>query len=234
MRMKRALALLLAVSALCGMLVLPPAVPVASAASGTAFTDIYNADVAEAAETLRLLGIVSGTGGTAFQPDRALTRAEFCKMAVELMGNGDKVPSQMNRTVFQDVPSTHWARGYIAVATQGTTTGSGEDAVTTSGIIRGDAYGNFNPDRPITYAEAVTILVRILGYGDSEVGMVWPDGYLSKADELGITEGVSLQAGDTMTRGQTALLMENLLFADGKEDHPLRRGGHCSRRLLRH
>lgn len=217
MRMKRALALLLAVSALCGMLVLPPAVPVASAASGTAFTDIYNADVAEAAETLRLLGIVSGTGGTAFQPDRALTRAEFCKMAVELMGNGDKVPSQMNRTVFQDVPSTHWARGYIAVATQGTTTGSGEDAVTTSGIIRGDAYGNFNPDRPITYAEAVTILVRILGYGDSEVGMVWPDGYLSKADELGITEGVSLQAGDTMTRGQTALLMENLLFADGKD-----------------
>ena len=217
MRMKRALALLLAVSALCGMLVLPPVVPAASAASGTAFTDIYNADVAEAAETLRLLGIVSGTGGTAFQPDRALTRAEFCKMAVELMGNGDKVPSQMNRTVFQDVPSTHWARGYIAVATQGTTTGSGEDAVTTSGIIRGDAYGNFNPDRPITYAEAVTILVRILGYGDSEVGMVWPDGYLSKADELGITEGVSLQAGDTMTRGQTALLMENLLFADGKE-----------------
>lgn len=217
MRMKRALALLLAVSALCGMLVLPPAVPAASAASGTAFTDIYNADVAEAAETLRLLGIVSGTGGTAFQPDRALTRAEFCKMAVELMGNGDKVPSQMNRTVFQDVPSTHWARGYIAVATQGTTTGSGEDAVTTSGIIRGDAYGNFNPDWPITYAEAVTILVRILGYGDSEVGMVWPDGYLSKADELGITEGVSLQAGDTMTRGQTALLMENLLFADGKD-----------------
>ncbi|HJC41968.1 MAG TPA: S-layer homology domain-containing protein, partial [Candidatus Intestinimonas pullistercoris] len=44
-----------------------------------------------------------------------------------------------------------------------------------------------------------------------------PDGYLSKADELGITEGVSLQAGDTMTRGQTALLMENLLFADGKD-----------------
>lgn len=217
MRMKRALALLLAVSALCGMLVFPTDRPAASAASATAFTDIYNSDVAEAAETLRLLGIVSGTGGTAFQPDRALTRAEFCKMAVELMGNGDKVASQMNRTVFRDVPSTHWARGYIAVATQSTTSGSGEDAVTTSGIIRGDAYGNFNPDRPITYAEAITILVRILGYGDNEVGMVWPDGYLSKADELGITKGVSLTAGDTMTRGQTALLMENLLFTDGKD-----------------
>lgn len=100
-------------------------------------------------------------------------------MAVELMGNGDQVPAQMNRTIFKDVPATHWARGHIAVATQSTTSGSGENASTTPGIIRGDAYGNFNPDRAITYAEAVTILVRILGYGDSDVGMcgpaaIWP------------------------------------------------------------
>ena len=214
MRMKRLLALLLACAAIAGMLVLPSS---AGAATGSAFTDIYNEDVAQAAETLRLLGIVSGTGGTSFSPDRALTRAEFCKLAVELMGDGDKVAAQMNRTVFQDVPSTHWARGYIAVATQGTTTGSGDSATTTPGIIRGDAYGNFNPDRAITYAEAVTILVRILGYGDSDVGMIWPDGYLAKAKELGLTEGLNLTANDTITRGQTALMMENLLFANNKE-----------------
>lgn len=214
MRMKRLLALLLACAAIAGMLVFPSS---AGAAATTTFTDIYDTNVARAAETLRLLGIVSGTGGTSFSPDRALTRAEFCKLAVELMGNGDKVASQMNRTVFQDVPSTHWARGYIAVATQGTTTGSGDTAVTTPGIIRGDAYGNFNPDRAITYGEAVTILVRILGYGDSDVGMVWPDGYLAKADELEITEGLNLTANDTITRGQAALMMENLLFTNSKE-----------------
>lgn len=214
MRMKRLLALLLACAAIAGMLVFPSS---AGAAATTTFTDIYDTNVAQAAETLRLLGIVSGTGGTSFSPDRALTRAEFCKLAVELMGNGDKVASQMNRTVFQDVPSTHWARGYIAVATQGTTTGSGDTAVTIPGIIRGDAYGNFNPDRAITYGEAVTILVRILGYGDSDVGMVWPDGYLAKADELEITEGLNLTANDTITRGQAALMMENLLFTNSKE-----------------
>lgn len=214
MRMKRLLALLLACAAIAGMLVFPSS---AGPAATTTFTDIYDTNVAQAAETLRLLGIVSGTGGTSFSPDRALTRAEFCKLAVELMGNGDKVASQMNRTVFQDVPSTHWARGYIAVATQGTTTGSGDTAVTTPGIIRGDAYGNFNPDRAITYGEAVTILVRILGYGDSDVGMVWPDGYLAKADELEITEGLNLTANDTITRGQAALMMENLLFTNSKE-----------------
>ncbi|MGN8967533.1 S-layer homology domain-containing protein [Intestinimonas sp. HCP28S3_D6] len=214
MRIKRLLALLLACAAIAGMLVLPSS---AGAASTSAFTDIYDTNVSRAAETLRLLGIVSGTGGTAYSPDRVLTRAEFCKLAVELMGNGDKVAAQMNRTVFQDVPSTHWARGYIAVATQGTTTGSGDTATTTPGIIRGDAYGNFNPDRAITYGEAVTILVRILGYGDSDVGMVWPDGYLAKASELEITKGLNLTADSTITRGQAALMMENLLFTNGKD-----------------
>ncbi len=214
MRIKRLLALLLACAAIAGMLVLPSS---AGAASTSAFTDIYDTNVSRAAETLRLLGIVSGTGGAAFSPDRVLTRAEFCKLAVELMGNGDKVAAQMNRTVFQDVPSTHWARGYIAVATQGTTTGSGDTATTTPGIIRGDAYGNFNPDRAITYGEAVTILVRILGYGDSDVGMVWPDGYLAKASELEITKGLNLTADSTITRGQAALMMENLLFTNGKD-----------------
>lgn len=214
MRIKRLLALLLACAAIAGMLVLPSS---AGAATTITFTDIYDTNVAQAAETLRLLGIVSGTGGTAFSPDRALTRAEFCKLAVELMGNGDKVAAQMNRTVFQDVPSTHWARGYIAVATQGTTTGSGDTATTTPGIIRGDAYGNFNPDRAITYGEAVTILVRILGYGDSDVGMVWPDGYLAKAAELEITKGLNLSADSTITRGQAALMMEHLLFTNGKD-----------------
>lgn len=216
MRMKRLLALLLACAAIAGMLVFPSSAG-AAATTTTTFTDIYDTNVAQAAETLRLLGIVSGTGGTSFSPNRELTRAEFCKLAVELMGNGDKVASQMNRTVFQDVPSTHWARGYIAVATQGTTTGSGDTAVTTPGIIRGDAYGNFNPDRPITYGEAVTILVRILGYGDNDVGMVWPDGYLSKADELEITEGLNLTANDAITRGQATLMMENLLFTNSKD-----------------
>lgn len=214
MRIKRLLALLLACAAIAGMLVLPSS---AGAASTSAFTDIYDTNVSRAAETLRLLGIVSGTGGTAYSPDRVLTRAEFCKLAVELMGNGDKVAAQMNRTVFQDVPSTHWARGYIAVATQGTTTGSGDTATTTPGIIRGDAYGNFNPDRAITYGEAVTILVRILGYGDSDVGMVWPNGYLAKASELEITKGLNLTADSTITRGQAALMMENLLFTNGKD-----------------
>lgn len=209
MKIKRMLAGFMASAVLCGLMVLP-----GSAAKLSSFGDIADANTAEAAETLRLLGVVSGDGNGNFNPSGVLTRAQFCKMAVEVMGNGDKVMGQMNRTVFQDVPSSHWARGYVAVATQGTSTGSGEEAVSVPGIIRGDATGLFHPDRSITYAEAVTILMRILGYQDAELGIgsTWYDGYLSTAKSVELTEGVALNPNDSLTRGQAAVLFENLLF----------------------
>lgn len=221
MRIKRLLAVLLACAALTGMLVLP-----ASAADTAAptpyFVDIPDAETAEAAEILRLLDIVNGTGGGLYQPERTLTRAEFCTMAVNIMGNKDLVASQLNRTIFKDVPSSHWARGYIAVATLGSSSGSGENATTTPGIIRGDAYGYFYPDKDITFAEAVTILMRILGYTDTDVGFgsIWYDGYLSRAKAIELTEGVELSPEASLTRGQAARLMENLLYTEpnGSED----------------
>ena len=47
-------------------------------------------------------------------PTGTLTRAQFCKMAVEAMGNGDRGgPATRNYTIFPDVKSSHWAAGYI-------------------------------------------------------------------------------------------------------------------------
>ena len=65
MRTKRVLSLLLTCAVLCGMLVLPTAADTASTAS-TTFTDIADPEVAGAAETLRLLGIVNVAAHTAF------------------------------------------------------------------------------------------------------------------------------------------------------------------------
>lgn len=210
MRIKRTLALLLACAALCGMLV----VPSTAATKLSAFPDITDPAVAEAAEILRLLDIVDGTGSGNFEPYRTLTRSEFCKMAVEIMGNGHLVAAQMNRTVFHDVPSTHWARGYVAVATQA----SASEGSSAPGIIRGDATGSFHPDRAITYAESVTILMRILGYQDADVGVgaLWYDGYLSTAKSIDLTDTLTLNPGDALSRGQAAVLFQNLLFTDSK------------------
>lgn len=221
MHVKRILSAALTLTLLCGVL---PAR--AADVPFTPFTDLQDPQVSEAAEFLRLMGVVDGTGYNAFTPDRILTRAEFCKMAVELMGNGDKVAAQMNRTVFRDVPSTHWARGYINVATQVTVSGD----TTAPGIIRGDATGLFHPDDHITAAEAVTILMRVLNYSDSTVGfgVNWYDGYMSTAASAGLTEGLTLDPLSTVTRGQAAILLYNVYFTElygSKDTYLIAKGG---------
>lgn len=64
----------------------------ASAAGAGSFYDITDEATANAAEVLRLLGVVNGTGGGAFRPAGTLTRAEFCKMTIEIMGLGGEEP----------------------------------------------------------------------------------------------------------------------------------------------
>ena len=109
MRLKRLISCLLSAALLAGLLVFPPA----SASGSGGFSDISDSTVADAAEMLRLLGVVDGTGGGAFNPGGTLSRAEFCKMTVEIMGRGAEEPAQRNRTIFTDVGPTYWARGYV-------------------------------------------------------------------------------------------------------------------------
>ena len=212
MRVKRLLSALLAAALLAGMLTVAPA----SAASG-GFTDITDPTTAGAAEMLRLLGVVDGTGGSTFNPNGTLTRAQFCKMTVEIMGRGDEEPAQRGRTIFTDVGSTHWARGYVNLASS-ITIGASSDGSGGTRLIMGVGDGTFQPDRPITYGEAVTILMRVLGYGNSDVasGAAWYSGYVALAYSSGLADGLSLSGDSNVTRGQAAQLFYNLLFTKSK------------------
>ena len=217
MKIKRFLAGLLSVALLCGLFAVAPAsAAVSSTASVSGFTDITDPTVAEAAEVLRLLGVVNGTGGTLFNPGGTLTRAEFCKMAIEIMGKGEEASAQMNRTIFLDVKGDHWARGYINLAAS--TRLGGEDGSGGEMLMVGVGDGTFQPGRTITFAEAVTIMMRILGYTASDVaaGSSWYSGYLASAGVIGLTDGVSLAWNSTITRGQTAILFENMLYTNPK------------------
>jgi hypothetical protein len=120
-------------------------------------------------------------------------------MAVITMGRGEEEPLFRNRTIFRDVRADHWARGYINIAV------SGEKK-----IIAGSG-GYFMPDENITYAQAVTILMRMLGYTDADAGMMWPDGYMSLAYDAGLTEGIASSWTAPITRAQAAHLFYNLL-----------------------
>ena len=76
-KLKRLIACLLTAAILAGLLAALPA----SAAGAGSFYDITDEATANAAEVLRLLGVVNGTGGGAFRPAGTLTAtAPFSRM----------------------------------------------------------------------------------------------------------------------------------------------------------
>lgn len=192
--------------------------------ASAAFTDITDSQLQKQVSVLQMLGVIGGTSASTFSPNGTLSRAQFCKMAVVLLGRENEEPLYRNRTIFPDVKSSHWARGYINLAVSVDVGGStGENGQTTGGVklIRGMADGTFQPDRAITYAEAVTILMRVLGYSDTDAGMNWPTGYLQLAAKLNVTDGLSgLNANSSLTRAQAATMFYQALFAKTKDGSP--------------
>ena len=82
------------------------------------------------------------------------------------------------------------------------------------GIIEGYGNGKFGPTDSITYQNALTMVVRTLGY----TGLDWPWGYIQKAVELGLTDGITGVAyTDELTRGEVAQIVYNALFAKTKD-----------------
>lgn len=212
MKIKRALSGALAGCLLAGLLTLSPA-----SAAYTPFPDIPDPVQAECAEFLRLMGVVDGRPGGIYDPSGTLTRAEFCKLAITAMDRADEESAQRGRTIYLDVGPTHWARGYINLASS-ISLGSGDDGKGGTALVSGIGDGTFRPDRAITYGEAVTILCRVLGFGAADVssGGAWFDGYLAVGSRVGLTDGLTLSGNDTITRGQAAILFYNLYFAKPK------------------
>ena len=212
MKIKRALSGALAGCLLAGLLTLSPA-----SAAYTPFPDIPDPVQAECAEFLRLMGVVDGRPGGIYDPSGTLTRAEFCKLAITAMDRADEESAQRGRTIYLDVGPTHWARGYINLASS-ISLGSGDDGKGGTALVSGIGDGTFRPDRAITYGEAVTILCRVLGFGAADVssGGAWFDGYLAVGGRVGLTDGLTLSGNDTITRGQAAILFYNLYFAKPK------------------
>lgn len=197
---KRILALLMAVCTAASLLVLP-----AGAAEVTRFSDVTDQSTAMAVESLRLMGVLDGYGDGSFRPGAALNRGQFCKMAVYAMNGESELGLYRTVTVFPDVKPSHWASSYINMAAKG------------KNIISGYPDGKFHPERTVTVGQAVTILLRLLGYKDENVGGVWPDSYMAVASTIGLTDGVGANGNAALTRGQAAQLFLNLLRADMME-----------------
>ena len=63
----------------------------------------------------------------------------------------------------------------------------------------------------------MTILLRLLGYKDEDVGGIWPDSYMAVAAMNGLTDGVAADGNAPLTRVQAAKLFVNLLRTEKKD-----------------
>ncbi len=168
-----------------------------------AYNDIADTDVSEAVSVLDALGVINGYSDGGYHPNATLTRGELSKLITVLLGEEDKLSTYSQKTLFSDVTSEHWAASYI-------------NLVYSKGLLKGYGDGNFGPDDRVTYAQLLTVMLRILDYSDSEIGAVYPDDYISLANRLELSKGVELGADENISRGDTAILLVNLIASNNK------------------
>ena len=162
--------------------------------------DVIGTKYEESVELLNALNIMVGDDTGEFRLDEPIKRSEVAKIATAIAGLTDVAESTKAQANFPDVSASHWANGYINVSQA-------------QGYVIGDDMGKFRPDDNITYAEAVTIMMRVLGYepaAKSNGG--FPTGYLVTAGSAGLFKGgVSAPTNSTATRGLVAQLAFNAL-----------------------
>ena len=134
-------------------------------ASENDFSDIpkdkwYN----NAVSTLANCGVINGYLDGTFKPNNAITRAELATMAARFLKEDPS--SYTGKDKFSDISDT-WARKYINIAAE-------------SGLINGYEDGTFRPEQPITRAEAMAIVNRLLKRIPNKDHMLdemikWPD-----------------------------------------------------------
>lgn len=181
------------------------------APASAAFSDITDSELAQTASILDALGIMQGMGNNQFNPEGSLTRAQFCKMAVTALGFSD-VSAYGSYTIFPDVKNTHWAAPYINAAVR-------HPDLQEQSIIRGYADGTFGPDKTVNFGEACTMLLRMLGYTEEDIGPFWPADYIARAQSLGITDGVSVtDPKAAVKRADAAVMLLNTLGSPLKGD----------------
>ena len=148
---------------------------------------------------LRVLGIMEGYPDGTFKGENYITRAEMAKIFCYMWGIHLRGTILQRNTIFSDVTSEHWASGYIWIAEM-------------QEIINGIGDGTFRPDDPITYEQAIKMIVITLGYSaHAELKGGYPNGYIDVAEDLDITTGMKFMQTDFATRSDIATFVEKAM-----------------------
>ncbi len=129
------------------------------------------------------------------------TRADFVT-AVAMLLKATKAPKG-TETGFSDVPATHKYSSYIAFAKN-------------AGLI--STVDLFYPDSPITYNQAIKIVMCAAGYGErAEQTGGFPSGYLMAARDANVGQIIEASETDAITHSEAIELIFEAAIADMME-----------------
>ena len=182
---KRILAFLLAVSIAVSMLVL------SASAAGNANTAVQLSITLNAMDSSQQAAL-----------NAVVTRGALARMLVSYSTYRESVGSQGTvGTLFTDLPGTSPYAPYVRIAVQ-------------NGWMNGYTDGSFRPDNAVTLEEAVTAILKLMGYKMTDLSGSFPNAQLNKASELGLRNQVDRSQGEVLNYEECALLFYNALTAN--------------------
>lgn len=168
-------------------------------ASYTIPADVAGTSLERPFRLLAALNIMRGYPDGNFLPEESITRAEFVTTAMKMAGMQAELFAE--EPTYSDVPKTHWAFASIEAATK-------------IGLVGGVGEGMFAPEERVTTAQAVRVMVSLLGYeyiAQSKGG--YSTGYFQVADQLRLLKNITCAADASMERRDVAELLYQTLHA---------------------
>jgi len=177
------------------------------------FADMKTHWARSAVSLLAAKFIVDGRAGNRYEPQQAVTRADFAKFIARGLGlAGDRNEAAK----YRDIGVNHAYAPYIGAASK-------------AGIVQGGTDGRFRPNDPITREEMATMMLRAINYTNHQVsqstaalskfadrGQIssWARSGVAASVNAGIIKGVTatrFAPKKNATRAEAAVMIQRLL-----------------------
>jgi len=154
-----------------------------------------------AASQLNGVGIIKGRDNGDLALTSNITRAEMATLILRVTSQENIPISNLKKSGHTDIKG-HWAEDNIR-------------RVISLGYMKGYTDTEFAPNDLISYAEVVTLVIRLIGE-EQYVKGTWPLGEIERAKKVGILKNETLydssRYAEKLTRGTVALLLYDTMI----------------------
>jgi len=177
------------------------------AANDIPFSDVNSDEITsdisvieQNANSLVKLGIMKGYEDGTLRLNTKIKRSEFITLVVKMMAFDKDTGLEDLKIGFKDLNKDHWAYTNIGLALK-------------HDLISGYPDNTIAPDKNVTYAEALAVVIRALRYENTLTGK-WPDNVVNKGIELQLDINLSLEPNYPLSRGEMSTIVYNALTVD--------------------